>query len=335
MQPTNGLLVSYPVALLALLCLLPGVQPAQAQTKITIAHIGPLAGSWAHLVPIAQEQGLFAKYGLDATVRIGPIGLVGTEAQIGLYGSPAVLQRGTDLKILGAVDTGRITGRLITSPKIKRPEDLRGKRFGTAAMGAGNWISIIRVLQHFGLEPERDNISIISVGNMPQIAKALEDGAIDAAMLTPAVSSQMVSKGFFALLDPYQIDIFGAQGVLTTTGTYLQEHPEAVEKAVTAIVDAMAFSVAPANKHTVLNTIMNVFNLTDIATAKAGYETLGDLNRKPYPSVEKLKNLQRIMALHNSQVLKLNPEDLVHDRVVRTLDESGVIDRLYSFYAAK
>ena len=80
---------------------------------------------------------------------------------------------------------------------------------------------------------------------------------------------------------------------------------------------------------------MKVFGLTNLADAEVGYETLRGLNRKPYPSVEKLKNLQRVMALHDPQVLKLNVEGLVQDRFIRSLDESGAIDRLYSSYGIR
>jgi hypothetical protein len=36
------------------------------------------------------------------------------------------------------------------------------------------------------------------------------------------------------------------------------------------------------------------------------------------------------MALHEPKVLDLRVEDLIEDRFVRKLDETGVIDRLYS-----
>jgi len=38
-------------------------------------------------------------------------------------------------------------------------------------------------------------------------------------------------------------------------------------------------SLAPADKQTVLNSIMKVFGLTDLADTELGYETLRGLNR--------------------------------------------------------
>ena len=52
--------------------------------------------------------------------------------------------------------------------------------------------------------------------------------------------------------------------------------------------------------------------------------------RKPYPSAARLRNMQKVMALHDPEVLSVKVEDVVEDRFVRKLDESGVIDRLCS-----
>ena len=53
------------------------------------------------------------------------------------------------------------------------------------------------------------------------------------------------------------------------------------------------------------------------------------LNRKPYPSLEGLRNAQRLMALENPKIGTLKVEELVDARFIRRLDESGFIDRLY------
>jgi ABC-type nitrate/sulfonate/bicarbonate transport system substrate-binding protein len=156
-------------------------------------------------------------------------------------------------------------------------------------------------------------------------------------MLTPAQSSQMKPKGFMVLLDMYQNNVYGSQTVLDTTGAYLQQHPDVVEKVVTALVEAMAFSLAPTNKPIVLKTIMKEFKLTDLAAAERGYEDLRlrGLNRKPYPTVERLRSMQKVMALHELKVLDLKVENVIDDRFVRKLDQSGEIDRLYSTYGVK
>ncbi len=312
---------------------------ARAQTKITIARWGLIGANAAHILATAQEQGFFAKRGLDVAVTVGAPELVGTQAQIGVYGAPAVLQensRGRDLKILAALDTGRISGQLVAGPGIIRPEDLGGKRFGTTNIGAGNWISLMLALRHLGLEPQRDNIDIQVVGNSAtDIGNALADGKIDAAWLPSALAIQMKSKGFSILLDAMNLNVYGVHVVLTTTALYLQEHPDVIENVVAAVVEAMAFGLAPANKQAILKAIMKEFRLTDPVAAETGYRTLNDLNRELYPSLEKLKSLQSIMALQDPEVLKINAETLIQDGVVRSINDSGMIDRIYASYGIK
>jgi hypothetical protein len=59
------------------------------------------------------------------------------------------------------------------------------------------------------------------------------------------------------------------------------------------------------------------------------------VNRKPYASVAAIQNMQRVMALNDPKMLNVKVEDLFEDRFVRKLDQSGVIDQLYSTYGVK
>ena len=306
-------------------------------TIITIAHPGPISPSVSLPLAIAQEHGLFAKYGLQPRFIgkfPGAARLIGKEAEFGYFGSAAILlaitEHGTDLRILSAINNGRISFHLVTRAEIAQPNDLRGKRIGVFSIGTGIWVATIQVLEHLGLDPVRDHITFLPIGNVTQVAKALEEDKIDAGMLNPVQSTQMKSKGFSVLLDTSTIDLYGAQSLPVTTRAYLQEHPDVVENFSTALVEATAFSLDPKNKPVVLKTIMREFNLSDIAAAERGYEDLSNLNRKPYPSIESLKKVQKIMTLHDPKVLNLKIDELVEDRFVRKLDESGLIDRLYS-----
>ena len=45
--------------------------------------------------------------------------------------------------------------------KLKKSDDLRGHRFGVNRVGTGPWIAAMLVLQHLGLDPGRDHISVV------------------------------------------------------------------------------------------------------------------------------------------------------------------------------
>jgi hypothetical protein len=77
--------------------------------------------------------------------------------------------------------------------------------------------------------------------------------------------------------------------------------------------------------------MMKNLRMADPVAAENGYQDqLLTLNRKPYPSLEGLRNAQRLMALQNPKIAALKIEDLIDSRFVRRLDETGFIDRLYS-----
>jgi hypothetical protein len=53
------------------------------------------------------------------------------------------------------------------------------------------------------------------------------------------------------------------------------------------------------------------------------------LARKPYPAVEGMRNVQRLLKTQNPRIGDVNVEDLVDNRYIRKLDESGFFERIY------
>jgi hypothetical protein len=71
--------------------------------------------------------------------------------------------------------------------------------------------------------------------------------------------------------------------------------------------------------------------ISDQAALEEGYQDLQvGFERKPYPSLEGLRNIQRMMATLNPKVARVKAEDIIDSRWVRKLDESGYIDALFA-----
>jgi hypothetical protein len=51
--------------------------------------------------------------------------------------------------------------------------------------------------------------------------------------------------------------------------------------------------------------------------------------RKPYPAIEGMRNVQRLLKTQNPRIAEVNVDDLVDNRFIRKLDESGFFDRIY------
>ena len=51
-------------------------------------------------------------------------------------------------------------------------------------------------LEYLGLDPQRDNINVLQIGDQSVIAQAIEAGSIDAAALDGVFSRRLKQKGF-------------------------------------------------------------------------------------------------------------------------------------------
>jgi NitT/TauT family transport system substrate-binding protein len=287
----------------------------------------------------AQEQGIFAKHGVEAQLILirGGSTLVASlltgEIQAAFTSGVSVLgaaAQGVDVKMLTSISS-RVSWKLIANPQIKKAEELRGKRFGVQSIVGSTWMYAMLALEQLGLEPKRDNISFLPIGDPVTIGHALEAGRIDAAVLDPTLSQRLTVKGFSQLVDLAKTSAtFPGLGV-GVTRAYLEQHGVAVEKLVAALTEALVFVQQPANKPIALKILMKHLRISDPSVAENGYEDhLLTLNRKPYPSLDGLRNAQRLMAQQNPKIATLKVEELIDARFVRKLDESGFIDRLYA-----
>ena len=315
--------------------------PASA-AKMVLAH-GALNARIAPLW-IAHEQKFFAKYGVESTVilvrqiQIMVSGLGTGEIDIAMTSGSTLLGAsagGLDAKMVAALN-GRVTYDLVAAPGIKTLKDLRGKRFGIQAFGGGLWMGAMLGLESLGLEPQRDNINVLQVGDQSVIAQALEAGSIDAAALDGVFSRRLKQKGFTILAEFSNANIPTIGLGLIARTHLIRERQEALEGVLKGLSESVAFILSQKSKPTVLKTIMQHLRISDPATAEEGYQDLvTGLDKKLLPSVEGLRNTQRLLKPRNPKLENLKVEELIDDRIVRRLEESGFISRLQATYGIK
>ncbi len=103
-----------------------------------------------------------------------------------------------------------------------------------------------------------------------------------------------------------------------------------------ALIEGVAFTLSRPYKPVVLRTLMKRLKINDPSVAEEGYQDLvKTVSRKPYASVDGMFNIQRLMRLSNPDIGNVKIENLVDNRIVRKLDESGFVDRLYTTYGVK
>jgi len=347
MQPTTGSIVStFPrikspkrlsFAFLFFLFVPASIFGATVPVRIKIGTASITASTLS--LWIAQEQGFFNKHGIEAQtilIRGGPTlvaSLVSGDTPYAFTTGVSFLgaaAQGTEVKMLTSISE-KVSWKLMAARQIKTPQDLRGKRIGVSSIVGTTWLNSMLALEQLGLEPKRDNIVFLQTGDPLTMGHALESGRIDAAVLDPVTSRGLSGKGYPLLVDLLKANVaFPGLGLGVTRG-YLDKQAPTVEKVVTSLMEGLAFVLQPANKPVVLKSLMKNMKMNDRAAAEEGYQDqIATLTRKPYPSIEGLRNAQRLMALQNPKIGTVKLDDLVDARFVRKLDESGFIDRLYS-----
>lgn len=326
------------ISLLAMLIswgLVPGRSTAQVPTKITIGYASMstvITTLW-----VARGGGFLAKNNVDAELVFVPgspvlLGALNSgDIQMGYGGGPASLgaaARGMDVKILAAF-SNRSGNDFVVRPEIKKPQDLRGKRIGVTAVGGTGWMGAVLVLEQLGLNPERDHIQISGFGDQRVISQALEAGTIDAALVTAVFGFRLKRLGYRILGELDRIPLLGSSIIVKKA--YLNSHANIVKDVLRGLIEGHAFVLNPSNKASVMKTIMERLRITDTTAAEVGLQDyVRRADRKPYPLVEGLRNVQRLMKLGNPAVAKVKIEELIDDTLLRDIENSGFLDRVYS-----
>jgi len=180
---------------------------------------------------IGKENGLYKKEGLDvqlvyiASSTTMAQAMFAREVSISTVNSGSVVNstlQGGDLVLMGAV-MNAAAFYIITRPEIAGVQDLKGKKIGVTRLGSSSDFAIREYLLKNKLQPNRD-VNIIQAGGMPELAAALNSGAISAAPLSSPSSYIAQQKGNKVIANLANEGIYFVIAGLTTTRRYLREH---------------------------------------------------------------------------------------------------------------
>jgi NitT/TauT family transport system substrate-binding protein len=147
-------------------------------------------------------------------------------------------QGAKSLTIVGT-QLDKFTFSLYTKPEIKTPQDLRGKILAVSRFGGSLDISLRYGLQQVGLDPKRDNITLIQAGGMPEIMAGLTAGKVDGAMLLSVYALRGKELGYRELLDLGALDVSFPQGVTLSTRDFLRDKRDLAKRFMAAYFDGL------------------------------------------------------------------------------------------------
>src|SRR5207248_10483955 len=121
------------------------------------------------------------------------------------------------------------------------PADLRGRTIAASGARAASERAIVDVLQPLGLEASRD-YQITYVGSQSGRLAALEQGIVDATVISPPAGLKAREAGFNELVNPVNLNIPFGHFVIASGESFLQAQPDTFRAFLRAYVESLALS---------------------------------------------------------------------------------------------
>jgi NitT/TauT family transport system substrate-binding protein len=283
---------------------------------------------------LAKEAKIYEKNGLS----VEPILLRGSgqtsQALLGgsLFAAPVALPQvmlanlsGADM-INVAHTIASPSNKLVVRPEIRKPEDLRGKRIATSALGSLGDFLFRYILRRHGIDPNRE-ITWLSIGTNSERLQALLTGAIDGADVTYPADVQAERKGYRVLIDARREVVYPTTSIVTRRKT-IQEDRDTVMRFVRSHVEGIAFF--KQNKEFSLKVLTKYVKTTDPEFLEGSYAFYKqDFISVPYPIMKGLEATYDYVALTRPDIRSHKPEEFMDPSFIAELDKSGFIKKLY------
>jgi len=322
--------------MLACVSILLGVIPTQAAEGLQKLRLAYASVTSAFAVPwIAKEAGIFRRRGLDVEIVYIASGprtiqtLISGGVDVAAIGGGS----GIDAKMAGA-DTvfvatavNRVLLYMVAAPEIRRIEDLRGKSIGATRIGTLTDFFTRYYLRQAGLVPDRD-VFIRGTGGLPETVAALRAGQIHAGTFGFPAVLQARAAGFHVLVD------YATQGLryplygIVVTQSMIRAREPAVRNFLEGFIEGIhRFRTDPAFAIDVMGRYMRTADRKILEESQRVYASA--FERVPYPDPEDIKLVLIQVGDNNPRAGGADPREFVDPRLIREIEASGFIKRLY------
>ena len=306
---------------------------AEAPQKLRVAYAAITA---AFSLPwIAKEAGIFQRHGLDVELVYIPAGsravqtLVGGSIDVAAIGGPA----GVDAKLAGAdtiyvaIPVNRVIVFTVAQPQIQHVEELRGKSIGVTRVGTVTDFFTRIFLRQNGLLPDRD-VMIRQMGGLPEIVAGLKAGLIEGGTFGFPAVLHAQAAGFRVLVDYNKAGYRYPLSTVIVTQKLLRTRESAIRGFLESQIEAIhRFKTDPAFT---MNVIGKYTNTTDRAMLEQTQRVYAEaFERIPYPNVEDMKLGITQVSETNPRAKGADPKDFVDARLLKEIEASGFVKKLY------
>lgn len=316
----------------AAMSLIPAAPTRAAQTA-RLAYISESPGSSAPYW-IAKEAGLYKKYGLDVEMLYingstrGIQSLIAGELDFaGAVGTSAINGKlaGGDIAIVDSM-VNTLPYYIIGSPKIKSPEDLKGRTLATHIPGTSADFAVRLALRKFGIDYQ--DIRAVMVGGANARVASVLNGQTDFTMVTEPGKIEGEKAGMKVIIDMAKLKIPFQFTCTVASGRLIREQPKTVEAMVKALAEAVHFF--KTNKDGTIRIMAKYTRGANPKVLEGSWVAYKDLLKEDtQPTIEGLRDTLAVQASWDSKAAHAQAEDFVDPRFVDNLKASGFFDKLY------
>jgi NitT/TauT family transport system substrate-binding protein len=299
------------------------------------------SNSHAPLWLVAGKSGSWRKNGLDVdtspqlirekaveSLKNGHVDLISGNHH-NLYVRNA--KNGEDFVHLAQATNNWTENKLVVGPGIGSVQDLKGKKVVADRLTSHAGLNIWLFLKQEGLDADRGDVELVELrGSSEERWRKVVAGEYAGTFVTIPHDSRAAQAGAHVITGRAIPMIRGV--TLTTTMTFVRNHPEEIRLLAKGFVDAIHFFLT--RRHETLE-ILNeharpILRLQSDGEVETLYEEWAQsLERKPYPSLPAIANVFQLALRRNPEIAGYNPLALWDTHFIRELDDSGYLDSLY------
>ena len=315
--------------ILATVTVLLFAEPALTQT-IKVPYVS-ISGFQAPLY-LGERAGLFKKYQLDAQLIYMPGGslivqtLLSGDVGVASLAPPSAVSawaKGAELAIVaGGIE--RALNVLMVNPKIKRVEELKGKRVAISRFGSLSDVSLRDALAYHKLKSQ--DISIAQMGGLGERMVALTSGTVDGAILNVDQVYQAEKMGFQVLVDMGKLPLnYSTQGIVVSR-EFLSTQRGVVKRFLKVYIEGI--KVFKTDKGLSIETLGRYIKSNDREVLAKTYDFYREA-WESWPTVRREGIQQALDSLPEGKNPKLNLDSLIDNSVIQELEKEGFLKELY------
>jgi NitT/TauT family transport system substrate-binding protein len=285
---------------------------------------------------VAKEEGLFRKHGVDVELsyieaNVSRPGLISGEIDASFSNGQSAIAigaAGADPVILDCMDSVSSDYVIMAQPGIQRVADLRGKLVGVSRptdLSVG-YLSV--VLQRDGMTT--NDVQVRTLGGQPERLAGLETRQVDAVILSAPYDYMLERAGYSRVLNIVDLRLPTAGRCFFTMRHTLDAKRPAFEAALKALIEADHF--VKQNPDRAMAVISKYTQETDPELLRILYDSITPWSNKvPTVSLDGLRFQADFTATISDapQIREYDVSKLVDESLLRDLERSGFIDRVY------